>query len=208
MAEVVERFPLFPLGLVLLPSEVVPLHIFEERYKTMIGVCLDDEREFGLLWLAKDGLRDVGCAASVAQLLERMPDGRMNILVEGTRPLRLLRRVEDLPYPAGQVELLEDEPAAAGAAGGALAEARERYADLIERVTDKRPEDDDLAGMGAYRMAATVEIPLAAKQELLELRSEEARLRRVAQLFAEILKGLDFAERAGEVAKSNGRVRH
>ncbi len=208
MAEVLERFPLFPLGLVLLPSEVVPLHIFEERYKTMIGVCLEQDRELGIVWLGDDGLHDVGCAATVARVLERMDDGRMNILVEGTRPLRLLRRVEDLPYPAGVVELLDDEGGPADAGGEPLAEARRRYADLVERVTDKRPEEEDLAGMGAYRMAATVELPLAAKQELLELRSEEARLRRVAKLFTDILRGLDFAERAGELAKLNGRIRH
>src|SRR3954451_15368724 len=104
MGGLVDRFPLFPLGLVLLPGEVVPLHIFEERYKLMIGECLDGESEFGIVWLADDGLREVGCSASVEQLLERMPDGRMNILVRGERPFRLVRRIEDLPYPAGDVE--------------------------------------------------------------------------------------------------------
>ena len=63
MPEIVDRFPLFPLGLVLLPNETVPLHIFEERYKTMIGECLDDGNEFGVIWLSDDGLREIGCAA-------------------------------------------------------------------------------------------------------------------------------------------------
>ncbi len=63
MGEIVERFPLFPLGLVLLPGEVVPLHIFEERYKTMIGECLEEESEFGILWMGDDGLQEIGCAA-------------------------------------------------------------------------------------------------------------------------------------------------
>src|SRR5215211_4588521 len=107
MAQQVERFPLFPLGIVLLPGEVVPLHIFEDRYKLMIGECLDAETEFGIVWLADDGLREVGCTATVEQLLERMEDGRMNILVRGGRPFRLLRRIEDMPYPAGDVELLD-----------------------------------------------------------------------------------------------------
>jgi Lon protease-like protein len=97
--EYVERFPLFPLGLVLLPSEVVPLHIFEERYKLMIGQCIERESEFGIVWMADDGLREVGCSASVGQVLERMDDGRMNILARGGRPFRLVRRIEDMPYP-------------------------------------------------------------------------------------------------------------
>ena len=61
MGDTIERFPLFPLGLVLLPEEVVPLHIFEERYKLMIGECLDEEREFGIVWLSDDGLQEIGC---------------------------------------------------------------------------------------------------------------------------------------------------
>src|SRR3954447_2264594 len=93
----------------MLPSELVPLHIFEERYKLMIGECLDDEREFGIVWLSDDRLSDIGCAGRIAQVLERMDDGRMNILVQGTRPFRLVERIPALPYPAGTIELLEDD---------------------------------------------------------------------------------------------------
>src|SRR2546421_9613576 len=107
--EAIERdFPLFPLGMVALPSEVVPLHIFEERYKTMIGDCLDDESEFGIVWLSDDGLRPIGCACEITEVLERMEDGRMNILTRGTRPFRVLERQDALPYPAGEVEFLDD----------------------------------------------------------------------------------------------------
>src|SRR5918997_5227503 len=101
MGNTVESFPLFPLGIVLLPHEVVPLHIFEERYKLMIGECLDADGEFGIVWLADDGLREVGCTARVTQVLDRFDDGRLNILVAGVSRFRLLRRIEDLPYPAG-----------------------------------------------------------------------------------------------------------
>ncbi|MGZ4199315.1 MAG: LON peptidase substrate-binding domain-containing protein, partial [Thermoleophilia bacterium] len=81
---------LFPLGIVLLPSEVVPLHIFEERYKVMIGECLDRESEFGIVWLSDKGLCDIGCTARITQVLDRFDDGRMNILVAGDRPFRLV----------------------------------------------------------------------------------------------------------------------
>jgi Lon protease-like protein len=206
MGDHVESFPLFPLGIVLLPGEVVPLHIFEDRYKLMIGECMDEERPFGVVWLSDDGLREVGCTADVTRLLERMDDGRMNILVEGHEPFRLLRRIEDLPYPAGDVELLDDEPRAAPVDTDVAVAARDRYAELVERVTDEPPEDDDLAALDAYGMAATIDFELAAKQKLLELRSEEERLRRVADMLATTMKRLDYAERAAEVARSNGRV--
>ncbi|HEX8742569.1 MAG TPA: LON peptidase substrate-binding domain-containing protein [Thermoleophilaceae bacterium] len=199
-----DSFPLFPLGIVLLPTEIVPLHIFEDRYKLMIGECVERDGEFGIVWLGDDGLREVGCTARVAQVLERMDDGRMNILAQGGRPFRLLRRIEALPYPAGDVEMLDDSDE-----GDELlaAEAREAYADLVETVTDNRPGIDELDGLGSYGMAATIELAAAPKQALLEERSEDARLKTVGDLFAAALQRIESAEEAQERAKSNGKVR-
>ena len=204
MGQEIERFPLFPLGLVLLPGELVPLHIFEERYKQMIGECLDEEREFGILWLADDELKEVGCAARVTRVLERFEDGRMNILAEGTTPFRMERRIGDLAYPAGDVVLLDDEP---DSDDDALERARTTYADLVEEVTDARPEAETLAGLDAYGMAATVDINPAAKQELLELRSEPARLEQLDGLFAEALRRIRTAARVAEQASGNGHLK-
>jgi Lon protease-like protein len=204
MGSEVRDFPLFPLPLVLLPSEVVPLHIFEDRYKEMIALCLDEQREFGIVWLSDDGLKEIGCTARVAEVVERMEDGRMNILVRGGMPFRLLERQEDHAYPAGTVELLgdggEQEPEDTGS------EARERYADLLETLTDERPEQTALAELSAYEMAASVDIELQVKQGLLELRSEEARLRLLARLFKAGIKSLKRAREVADRASGNGKV--
>jgi Lon protease-like protein len=207
MGQAIDGLPLFPLGLVLLPEEVVPLHIFEERYKLMIGDCLEREADFGIIWMSDEGLKDVGCTARVTQLLERMDDGRMNILIQGSEPFRLLRRIEDLPYPAGDVELLAEDDEAADADSAAGAGARERYADLVERVTDSRPNEEDLAQLDAYGMAATLDFALEAKQGLLELRSEQRRLEQLGALFSSTLERLDHAERVAEQARTNGHLR-
>jgi Lon protease-like protein len=207
MGEAIDRLPLFPLGLVLLPEEVVPLHIFEERYKLMIDECLEGESEFGILWMADGGLREVGCTARVTQLLERMEDGRMNILVQGAEPFRLMRRIEDLPYPAGDVELLEEDDEVALGDREPGAGARQRYADLVERVTDERPSEGELAQLGAYGMAATLDFALDAKQDLLELRSEHQRMERLGELFASTINRLEQAEQTAEVAQGNGHLR-
>ena len=205
MAQTIERFPLFPLGLVLLPQELVPLHIFEDRYKTMVGECIDEETEFGIIWLSDDGLKDVGCSARISRVLEEFEDGRLNILVEGTDPFRLLRRIEDLPSPAGDIEVLptEDE----GTDDDAAEKARERYADLVEQVTDSRPESDALDQLDAYGMAATLDVEPAAKQALLELRSESSRLEQLDTLFTDALERIKLAERAAERASANGHLR-
>jgi Lon protease-like protein len=201
----VRDFPLFPLGLVALPGEMIPLHIFEARYKTMMNECLEDEREFGILWLSDDGLREIGCACEIAQVLERLDDGRMNILTRGTRPFRVLERREHLPYPAGTVEFLEDREETVDES--LLSAAQEVYADLVKRATDRDPATGELTTMGAYAMAATVDFGLDAKQGLLDLRSENARLRLVTRLFRAALKRLDFVGRAQARARSNGKVR-
>lgn len=203
-------FPLFPLGIVALPSESVPLHIFEDRYRRMIESCLQAEpgtpgREFGIVWLSEDELKPVGCACEVEQVLERMDDGRLNILARGTRPFLLLERRDDMPYPAGQIEFLgesEEDPDEEAAQA-----ARELYRELVSEATDRELAEPELRMMDAYQMAATVEFGVEDKQELLELRSENARLRLLAQLLQAALERLDLLERAQARALSNGKVR-
>jgi Lon protease-like protein len=203
-------FPLFPLGIVALPTESVPLHIFEDRYRRMIEQCLEaepgsPEREFGIVWLSDEELKPIGCACEIEQLLERMDDGRLNILARGTRPFRLVERQDDLPYPAGVVEFLgeadeELDPEAAETARGL-------YRELVRQATDREIEATELGAMGAYQMAATVEFGADAKQELLELRSENARLRLLALLIRAAIERLELVERAQVRALSNGKVR-
>ena len=205
MGERIDSFPLFPLGIVMLPSEIVPLHVFEDRYKLMIGECIEQEREFGIVWLSDDALSDIGCAGRITQVIEKLEGGRMNILVQGTRPFRLVERIPDLPYPAGTIELLEDDEP--DAPDEVLDAARERYAALVERVTDRRPEESELAALDSYGMAATIEFAPSPKQELLEARSEPRRLELVAEMLDSTLRKLDQSEHAGELARTNGKLR-
>ena len=203
--DVVPDFPLFPLGIVALPHELVPLPIFEPRYRTMIAECLEHGSEFGIVWAAEDGQRPIGCAMEIAEVLERMDDGRLNILTRGTRPFRVVDEREDLPYPAGTVEFLEDKDEDADA--GTAKSAHDAYGELVEQATDRTLDPEELDAMSASEMAATVDFGLEAKQGLLDLRSENARLRLVARLFRAALKRLAFIERAQERARSNGKVR-
>lgn len=198
-------FPMFPLGMVALPTESVPLHIFEDRYRKMIEECLESEREFGIVWLSEDELKPIGCACEIDRVLERMDDGRLNIVARGTRPFRLVERQDDLPYPAAVVEFLseqEEEPDPE-----AIEETRGLYAELVEQATDKQLGEQELAELDAYTMAATIEFGADVKQELLELRSENARLRLLTLLFRAAIKRLELVERAQARARSNGKVR-
>ncbi len=203
--EIIDEFPLFPLGLVALPSELVPLHIFEDRYKAMMAHCLDSASEFGIVWVADDGLREVACACAIDDVIERLEDGRINLVARGTRACRILERRSHLPYPAGMVEMLDDRAEVADP--DAVAAAREIYGELVRRATDREPEAAELAELDAFGMAATVDFGNEAKQGLLELRSENARLELVTRLFRAATKRLDFVDRAQARARSNGKVR-
>ncbi len=200
-----QDFPLFPLRLVALPSELIPLHIFEERYKTMMALCLEHDSEFGIVWLDDAGLRPIGCACEITEILRRHDDGRIDLVARGTRPFRIEDRHERLAYPAGTVEFLDDrrETVDEKVAG----DVRDVYADLVAQATDREPDTDEIAEMSAYEMAATVEFGLDAKQGLLDLRSETARLRLLLRLFRAAVRRLDFVTRAQARARSNGKVR-
>jgi Lon protease-like protein len=205
MPEPLKGFPLFLLGIVALPSESVPLHVFEDRYLMMIEECMLAEREFGIVWSSDGELKPVGCVCRIDEEIERMQDGRLNILVRGTTPFRLVERQDDLPYPAAVIEFLGDEPEEADAE--AALSARELYRELVEQATDQKLGEEELEALDAYGMAATVEFGSDAKQELLELRSENVRLRLLAMLLRAAMKRLELVERAQTRARSNGKVR-
>jgi Lon protease-like protein len=202
--EKVRDFPLFTLGMVALPSELVPLHVFEDRYKAMIEHCLETGSEFGIVWLADDGLRRVGCACEIAEVSERLPDGRLNIVARGTRPFRIESREDRHPYPAATVVFLEDGDRVLD--DEALDDARAAFAALVQEATDAEPEPAELAGMSAYEMASAVDFGPDAKQGLLDLRSETARLRLLARLLRAALRRMDFIDSTQERARTNGRI--
>src|SRR5262249_1919365 len=152
-----------------------------------------------------EGEREIGCACRLEEVLERMPDGRLNVLTRGTRPIRVLERTDALPYPAGEIEDLPDDPEDADAA--APAECPKAFAALVEPGPDERPEDEALGALDSYMMAGRVDFGSDAKQGLLELRSENARLRQLTRLLRAALRRLEWTDRAGARAASNGKVR-
>ena len=207
-ADAVE-LPIFELPLVLLPGELVPLHIFEERYKRMIGRCLEDGEPFGIVFRDNDGsARRVGCEARVTEVTERFDDGRLNIIVTGERPFRVLDRFEAPDFPAGEVEPI-DEPSHAGEAGEPESDAartRTAFAELVERVGGDRPEPELLDALDSYGIAARVELPPDTKQKLLELRSEDDRMSVLAAALEALVEAVSRSEEIAERAKLNGKV--
>jgi len=137
------ELPIFELPLVLLPGELLPLHIFEDRYKRMIARCLEDGEPFGVVFRDTDGgARRVGCEARVTEVTERFADGRLNIVVTGERPFKVLDRFEASEFPSGEVEPVEtigDEAEEDDTKADGATSAREAFADLVEKVGGEKP---------------------------------------------------------------------
>jgi Lon protease-like protein len=200
-----EPFPLFPLDLVALPGELIPLHVFEERYRVMFARLRGGDGRFGIVWAAEDGLRDVGCACCIERVLQEHDDGRLDVLTCGQVPLRVAGSLSHDPFPAAPVELLTDDDEAddPSARGG----AEQAYDALVAAVTGQPADAGALAGMSAYAMASTIELGLEVKQALLELRSERARLHLLGRILTETLERLGPTELAQARARSNGAIR-
>jgi len=101
--------PLFPLELVLMPSMPLPLHIFEERYKLMIGECLEQKREFGVIYQKSSVMKKIGCTARIVQVLRRFDDGRLDIMTQGVNRFKIESINEEKPYLQTKVIYFDDE---------------------------------------------------------------------------------------------------
>jgi Lon protease-like protein len=199
------ELPIFELPLVLLPGEKIPLHIFEDRYKRMVGRSLEQGEPFGIVLRDDEGARSVGCTAHIDDVLERFDDGRMNIVVSGEAPFKVLDRFESPDYPAGEVEMIADEDIPPVDEDSALA-ARETFAELAERATGERPEPEELETASAYSIASRIELPPETKQQLLEMRDEDDRMVLLANALGAVERALERAEEAAERASGNGKV--
>lgn len=176
--------PLFPLGVVLFPNMPLPLHIFEERYKTMIGECLEKKSEFGVVYYTGENFYRVGCTAVILQVLKKFDDGRMNIICEGKERFTIHRISSDKPYLVGEVELfddgakenvteLQDRAAAALGLFKEIIQDREKREGL-ELIDTLEPRDL------SFLIAASAGFSLNEKQAFLEMNSTVERLKKAA----------------------------
>jgi Lon protease-like protein len=196
---------IFALPTVLVPGERMPLHIFEERYKRLIGDCLEGEEEFLLLYADEDGTRELGCGARVEDVLDRFDDGRMNIVVAGTDVLQVTGITRGRQYTTALVEPAADDLSVGDETGPVLDLYRQ-----IAAAGGGDPEEDLLAAGSplSYAIMARVDFPAAEKQRVLEMRAETSRLMALVDLLARGLQALAQIEQIRERAQTNGKVPH
>ena len=197
---------LFPLPIVLLPTERVPLHIFEPRYRELIGECLDTGGEFGLLLATEEGaVHQIGTRATVEEVLEELDDGRLNIVVEGRTRFRLLELTSGRSYTTGLVEDVvddDDEPHQQSD----LTRALDAFAALVAETESPVEVPDANSPLVDFELAARVDFAPDAKQELLASTSPRERLERLTELLEIALEAVRLEKTLRERAGSNGKV--
>lgn len=196
------ELPIFELGLAIVPGERTPLHIFERRYRLMIAHCLERGVPLGIVLRDDGGARSVGCSAEVTEVVERYEDGRLDIVVTGSDPFRVLDRFEAAEWPAGRVAIVVVDGLPAET--DALRSARSAFAELLAAVGASKERADDAAD--AYAIAAQVELPPNEKQALLEADGERDRLIALEGSLRRLLAGLARSRELGERAKGNGHA--
>lgn len=202
----IESLPLFPLGEVLYPRERLPLHIFEDKYKEMIGRCLERNEVFGVVLFDEGEMAGIGCTARVSEVTARYEDGRMDILVKGEQRFRLKEARQEFAYMTADVELLN--------------EPEEPYeSDLKERAITQHMKLLELAGRTvrpslyqdvkevSFVMAHNAGLSLKQKQEVLELRGENERIAYLVDHFEGLIPRVEQMEDLRRKIKSNGHFK-
>jgi len=196
--------PLFPLDVVLFPGTPLPLHIFEPRYKEMIGECLSQHRLFGIVRVLEQGLAEVGCTAEIVTVVKEYPDGRLDLVTEGRQRFEVVRVNQERSFLQAEVLMIDDEPGTPPQAD--TSRAVQLHSELLAVAGAKQDlSAADPAALSFY-LAGSLPLDLDFKQKLLSLRSEPERLSLLISYLETIIPNLRRATTAREKAGGNGHV--
>lgn len=207
--------PLFPLEVVLLPEEPLPLHIFEERYKEMIGECLrareeaSGQQEFGVVLAQEGEMRTAGCSARIVNVTRKYPDGRMDIFTVGMRRFEILFTDQECSFLRAGVEFFEDDAGADTASDADAERAIALFRDLLRRLHNSSEIPIHLPRPYrnlSFRIAASLPLDLEFKQQLLTLRNEPERLRQTIQVIEKLIPEFDLIQKTRAKAGGNGHA--
>ena len=212
--------PLFPLQVVLFPRAILPLHIFEDRYKQMIGECLENQWEFGVVLARDNSLENTGCTASIAEVVRKYEDGRMDIRVCGGRRFEIVLLNQEKPYLRATCQFVPDEEAAVpvSAEGKVEVDDAQRqeairlYKQAMEILKPQDPQSADqkpdfAAPELSFQLMARLPADLELKQALLQMRTENQRLADTISYLKKLLEHLTLAASARAKAGGNGKCR-
>lgn len=195
-----ELLPLFPLQVVLFPGTPLALHIFEDRYKEMVGEAIDRKSEFGVVLSQEQGIVNIGCTAIVERVTERYPDGRMDIIAVGRRRFEINALDDELAYLRAEVEFFDDEEDSEP--DTARESALSRYEELVSLGAEP-PLAGAPGAQPSFQLAQAIS-DLNLRQLLLNSRSESERMRQIAAYLPRVIEERKAISSARKIAATNG----
>jgi Lon protease-like protein len=199
----VPLLPLFPLEIVLFPGAPLSLHIFEPRYKEMIGECLAQDRPFGMVRVKESALAAVGCAASIANVIKKYDDGRIDIAAEGTRRFEISQVNQERPFLQGEVTYFEDDPSVPGkSAVDTVVRLHEQLFSVLGQTVEIEREGAALS----FHLAHELPVDLDFKQALLEMKTEAERIETLTEYYRATIPKVERTLAARQSASGNGHV--
>ncbi|QQS34004.1 MAG: LON peptidase substrate-binding domain-containing protein [Acidobacteriota bacterium] len=214
----IKRLPIFPLPLVLFPNELLPLHIFEPKYRKMFAYIEAGNNLFGISWQPEDGPvtqmpqpGSIGCAAEVREK-ETLEDGRSNVLTLGVARYVLLDYIDsDAPYAVGDVEFFVDDPGDEDERASAAQKVFEKFRRMAAaafKLAGNRGTPPELASADpeplSFLVGAAMNLDAAAKYDMLTMRSTYDRLIRIDETLADIVQRIESQAEIASVSKTNG----
>jgi ATP-dependent Lon protease len=204
-----DYLPLFPLDVVLFPEMLLPLHIFEERYKEMISECLRSNSGFGILYAHDHRVETIGCVAEISQVMKRYSDGRMDLVATGRERFQVNFFNSEKTYLRGSVELLPDQATDHEPTESLARQTLELYTRVSVLMGQHKPQEpssqSSFQGL-AFKLASSLPLENGIRQRILEARSEDRRLEELAGHLASLIPLLTERRDAAGRAGSNGQI--
>jgi Lon protease-like protein len=203
----IQTIPLFPLPLVVCPTEELPLHIFEERYKTMIADCTASDVGFGVSLIYNNKFYPTGCLCNIEEIVKTYEDGQMDIQTFGYRRYNVRATYKDKPYMTGEVEFFDDPPEMP--ATGLRDKAVTLHIKLIEIIKGRTEISGyESVKQVSFQIAHNAGLDVFQKQKLIETRSENSRLKQLIEHFEKIIPDIEKAEEIKRRVNSNGHFKN
>ena len=204
--------PIFPLGLVLLPEMSLPLHIFEERYKLMTNMCIEQQKAFGIVYFSGKQFQTKGCTARIEKILKRYPDGRMDIITRGVNRFSIKELYDEKPYLQAEVEFYDDTPEK-DPDEETIQRLTEQSFQLLRQVntTTEEYNEERLIAQRNYKtvsfmMAACEGFSFEEKQRFLEMTSTSKRLSAALEALEKLLERIQITRKIERIIGGNGNL--
>jgi Lon protease-like protein len=202
--------PLFPLGVVLIPDSPLPLHIFEERYKLMINMCLDEKMVFGIVYFNGNEVSNIGCTACILKVLKRYADGRMDIFTRGGKRFIIHELFDEKIYLQARIEYFDDINETAQDDLRVLALKGLSLLDQLDKLTStgesRREVDIEDFKSISFLIAGCEGFTHEEKQKFLEMTSTYERLDKTVATLENIIQRLKLTTKIKNIIGGNGQV--